>query len=393
MGASASMAAIPAPRRATEAIVLAAACATVVAHELAPARRRHRPGGPLPDAVLRRARPAGACGTHLPRGTAAAPNLASAIEAIGDRSARPAAHRLHGVVPEHARLVSRQFRQRRRARTLDLRRVVDGSLLGGTGLSNPMKSFFGIESMQLKGKVDGGYIVHGALPWVSNLGPDHIFGTIFERRGRAPRRVMFLADCAAEGVTLQPCAVPGDGRHRHLWVQFRDAFVPDALILADPVDAFVKKIRAGFILLQAGMGIGLIRDCIEIMEVAAAARPRQPFLPSSRATSRDAGVNRDRGDRAGGDPYDPTPATGARVVTLRLRAGDARRAPRMRRCSIAARAATLTSSRPAPAARSLFRRHRHAGHQAARKMLAEMSADDGRTRRRSLQQPQQERPP
>jgi alkylation response protein AidB-like acyl-CoA dehydrogenase len=57
-----------------------------------------------------------------------------------------------------------------------------GRVLGGTGLSNPMKSFFGIEKLKLKGrKVEGGYIVRGALPWVSNLGPDNYFGTIFER--------------------------------------------------------------------------------------------------------------------------------------------------------------------------------------------------------------------
>ena len=61
-----------------------------------------------------------------------------------------------------------------------------GRVLGGTGLSNPMKSFFGIERLKLKGrKVEGGYIVKGALPWVSNLGPDHYFGTIFEREDEA----------------------------------------------------------------------------------------------------------------------------------------------------------------------------------------------------------------
>src|SRR3954468_2212439 len=49
-------------------------------------------------------------------------------------------------------------------------------------------------------------------------------------------------------------------------VQFRDAFVPDELILAEPAGPFVKKIRAGFILLQAGMALGLIKDCIAIMD-------------------------------------------------------------------------------------------------------------------------------
>src|SRR5882757_7921525 len=142
-----------------------------------------------------------------------------------------------------------------------------GTLLGGTGLSNPMKTFFGIEKLRLKGrKVEGGYVVRGALPWVSNLGPDHYFGTIFEREDEPGGIVMFLADCSGPAITLQPCkpflAMDGTGTYG---VQFRDVFVPDDLILADPAAPFVKKIRAGFILLQTGMATGLIRDCINIM--------------------------------------------------------------------------------------------------------------------------------
>ena len=95
-----------------------------------------------------------------------------------------------------------------------------GRVLGGTGLSNPMKSFFGIERLKLKGRrVEGGYIVKGALPWVSNLGPDHYFGTIFERederrRGHrhVPCRLLRSRDHPA---AVQ--AVPRDGRHGHLW--------------------------------------------------------------------------------------------------------------------------------------------------------------------------------
>src|SRR5580700_5246123 len=38
--------------------------------------------------------------------------------------------------------------------------VSTGRILGGTGLSNPMKTFFGIEKFKLKGRrVDGGYVV------------------------------------------------------------------------------------------------------------------------------------------------------------------------------------------------------------------------------------------
>ena len=56
---------------------------------------------------------------------------------------------------------------------------VQGLRLGGTGLSNPMKSFAQIESLLLKATpVEGGFEVSGTLPWVSNLGPDHYFGAI-----------------------------------------------------------------------------------------------------------------------------------------------------------------------------------------------------------------------
>ena len=45
------------------------------------------------------------------------------------------------------------------------RRVAAGDALGGTALSNPMKTLFGIEPIRLKGKrVEGGYVVRGALP-------------------------------------------------------------------------------------------------------------------------------------------------------------------------------------------------------------------------------------
>ena len=40
----------------------------------------------------------------------------------------------------------------------------------------------------------------------------------------------------------------------------------DSWILADPADEYVKRIRAGFVLLQAGMAFGLIRDCIKLMQ-------------------------------------------------------------------------------------------------------------------------------
>ena len=149
-----------------------------------------------------------------------------------------------------------------------LPRVAAGEALGGTALSNPMKSFFGIEGLRLKGKrVEGGYIVRGLLPFVSNLGDDHYFGAVFEVEEGGKRNVMAIVPCASEGLSLADNTrfVALDGT-RTFAVQMRDVFVPDSSIIADPCDAYIKKIRAGFVLLQAGMAFGLIRDCINLMQ-------------------------------------------------------------------------------------------------------------------------------
>jgi alkylation response protein AidB-like acyl-CoA dehydrogenase len=147
------------------------------------------------------------------------------------------------------------------------RRVAVGEALGGTALSNPMKAFFGIEKVRLKGtRVDGGYLVRGALPYVSNLGNDHYFGAVFEIADAPLRYAMTIVSCAAKGMKLSDNTkfVALDGT-RTFSVQLRDVIIPDSFILADPSDAFIKRIRAGFVLLQAGMGIGLIRSCIALM--------------------------------------------------------------------------------------------------------------------------------
>jgi hypothetical protein len=205
--------------------------------------------------------------------------------------------------------------------------VATGRILGGTGLSNPMKSFFGIEKLKLKGRrVEGGYVVRGALPWVSNLGPDHFFGTIFELEGRPGETIMFLADCSDPAITLQPCkpflAMDGTGT---FGVQFRDAFISDHHILAEPAGPFVKKIRAGFILLQAGMGLGLIKDCIAIMnEVDGPLGHVNRYLPQQPADFRNLLSDLEAETmQLARDPLNEDDSYWRSVLALRLHLGDA----------------------------------------------------------------------
>jgi alkylation response protein AidB-like acyl-CoA dehydrogenase len=139
--------------------------------------------------------------------------------------------------------------------------------MGGTGLSNPMKTFAGIETLKLRGRrVAGGYEVSGVLPWVSNLGDGHLFGTVFELADKPGHRIMAMFRCGHDGVEIRQNAVfvalEGTGTYS---VLFRRAFIRDEQILADPLGDMVKRIKAGFILLQTGMGMGVTAACIDLM--------------------------------------------------------------------------------------------------------------------------------
>jgi alkylation response protein AidB-like acyl-CoA dehydrogenase len=163
-----------------------------------------------------------------------------------------------------------------RARVLPA--LASGAQLGGTGLSNPMKALSGLERLALKGeRVAGGWRVNGKLPWVSNLGPDHMLATIFEA---GESKVMALFSCAHPGVSLlSGGAFIGLEGTRTYSVLMRDVFVPDDDVLAETAAAFVAQVRQGFILLQMGMALGAARAAAQQMRRDAAPRAILARLP------------------------------------------------------------------------------------------------------------------
>ena len=298
--------------------------ASIARRELAPIAADIDDGAVYPADLLRRLGDAGAWGSHRPNDDGAA-DLRCAVQSIA------ALGEVCGATAFMAwcqnTLVWYAANSGNPALAGFTNDVAAGKILGGTGLSNPMKSFFGIERLKLKGrKVDGGYVVRGALPWVSNLGADHFFGTIFEIEDRPGEIVMFLADCSDPAVTLQPCkpflAMDGTGTYS---VQFRDAFISSDHILAEPAGPFVKTIRSGFILLQAGMALGLIRDCVAIMnEVAAPLGHVNRYLPQQPADFGEMLSDLESETmKLAADPYNADDSYWRRVLALRLNLGEA----------------------------------------------------------------------
>ena len=151
----------------------------------------------------------------------------------------------------------------------------DGETLGATGMSNPMKTFAGIETFLLHAqKVADGWRVNGNLPWVSNLGPDHYFGAVADvvvpDAAQTPdtpqREIMFMVRCDAPGVELRDCPSFSAMEGTNTWaVRLTDYFVGAKDLIADPVRPFIGRIRSAFILLQTGMGLGVAQGAIDSM--------------------------------------------------------------------------------------------------------------------------------
>lgn len=144
-----------------------------------------------------------------------------------------------------------------------------GRTFGGTGLSNPMKAFAGIERMLLRAKrVPGGYHVSGALPWVSHIGPGQYFGAIasvYRDDDSHSHDIIFLIHCN-EQVVLRQCPEFSGMEGTSTWgVRLDNYFVGEDNMIADPARPFIEKIRGAFVLLQVGMATGLVHGAIDSM--------------------------------------------------------------------------------------------------------------------------------
>lgn len=148
-----------------------------------------------------------------------------------------------------------------------------GERFGGTALSNPMKALSGIERMALRARPDGhgGYRVSGVLPWVSHIQHGQYCGALAQVRDgddRTVGEIMFMLDCD-DDVALRPCPTFSGMEGSSTWgIRLEDYPVGPERLIADPARPFIDEVRAGFILLQAGMALGVAQGSLDsILEV------------------------------------------------------------------------------------------------------------------------------
>jgi len=141
-----------------------------------------------------------------------------------------------------------------------------GEVLGSTGLSNAMKYYAGIEKLHLQAKpADGGYVLSGRLPAVSNLGKDHWFGVIANVEEN--KRIMLFVSSSVEGLELKErtefLGVNGSATHA---CTFNDVFIPNEWIVTEDADSFINSIRPVIVLYQIPLGLGVTEASIDGIE-------------------------------------------------------------------------------------------------------------------------------
>lgn len=138
---------------------------------------------------------------------------------------------------------------------------------GGTALSNPMKTWANIEQMILTATPNGsGYLVSGTLPWISHIAPNQYCGAVAKITG-SDDEVFFVLrfnDDQLSKWQLHECpdfsGMQGSGTWR---IELNNYEVSADTIIANPCKSLITRIRGAFVLMQMGIGAGIIMGAID----------------------------------------------------------------------------------------------------------------------------------
>ncbi|MDO4441103.1 MAG: acyl-CoA dehydrogenase family protein [Moraxella sp.] len=138
---------------------------------------------------------------------------------------------------------------------------------GGTALSNPMKTWANIETMRLVAKKDGqGYTISGILPWISHIAANQYCGAVAKIDGSDDELFFLLRfDTQRAGKwQLHACPTFSGMEGSSTWrIELNDYPISADDIIAMPCKEFIKRIRGAFVLMQMGIGAGIIMGAID----------------------------------------------------------------------------------------------------------------------------------
>lgn len=154
--------------------------------------------------------------------------------------------------------------------------------LGGTALSNPMKTWANIEQMILRAKKQGdGYFVSGTLPWISHIAPNQYCGAV-AKIDDTDNELFFLLQFDPERTgkwQLEPCPTFAGMEGSSTWrIVLKDYPVGNDEIIALPCQDFIRQIRGAFVLMQIGIGAGIIQGAINDIHAVSNTNPANAFL-------------------------------------------------------------------------------------------------------------------
>ncbi|WP_019153585.1 acyl-CoA dehydrogenase family protein [Robertmurraya massiliosenegalensis] len=138
-----------------------------------------------------------------------------------------------------------------------------GEAFGGTGLSNALKYYAGLEPVRLKAeRIAGGYKISGSLTNVSNLGNNHwivILASVSHRQ-----RVVSIIPVKLDGLVMERkthfVGLNGSATYS---CNFHNVFVPDKWIITKEADEFIKQVLPVLALYQIPLGLGVSKASIK----------------------------------------------------------------------------------------------------------------------------------
>ena len=150
----------------------------------------------------------------------------------------------------------------------------EGKRVGSTALATALADKSGKELLPITfEEVDGEFVIHGVIPWASNLYEDTLI-VFAARNEETEERVIFASVLSAAGTAVKPAGeLLGLNATSSGTVKFDGLRLPAANVLTRDVNHFLGQMRPRFLVLQSAFCLGLTKASLDSIATAPSAGP------------------------------------------------------------------------------------------------------------------------